>query len=198
MTLTFLTRIKMDTIKELENKIQRAKIKEEIIKKQLKNDFFSLIKRVFENKSIKAIYWTQYTPYFNDGEECIFRVNELCCVVNKKFSEIEDRYRNFVGQPSGKNNLSQSVFFYHIETKGKNIELEIRDYFKISELKDIMSFASQEKDMETIFLMAQISQLMTSEYFERVLLDTIGNHSKVTITNGKNGMEVDIESYAHD
>lgn len=26
---------------------------------------------------IKAIGWTQYTPYFNDGEECIFGVHGL-------------------------------------------------------------------------------------------------------------------------
>jgi hypothetical protein len=26
---------------------------------------------------VKAIGWTQYTPYFNDGEECIFGVHSL-------------------------------------------------------------------------------------------------------------------------
>jgi hypothetical protein len=25
---------------------------------------------------VKVIVWSQYTPYFNDGEECVFRVNE--------------------------------------------------------------------------------------------------------------------------
>ena len=27
------------------------------------------------NPTIQAVVWSQYTPYFNDGEECIFSVN---------------------------------------------------------------------------------------------------------------------------
>ena len=27
---------------------------------------------------IKAVGWTQYTPYFNDGDACVFRVGEAC------------------------------------------------------------------------------------------------------------------------
>jgi hypothetical protein len=30
-----------------------------------------------EHPEVKAIGWTQYTPYFNDGEECTFGVNDL-------------------------------------------------------------------------------------------------------------------------
>jgi hypothetical protein len=26
--------------------------------------------------NVKAVRWEQYTPYFNDGEECVFSVNE--------------------------------------------------------------------------------------------------------------------------
>lgn len=29
-----------------------------------------------QNPAIKAIIWTQYTPYFNDGEPCEFSVND--------------------------------------------------------------------------------------------------------------------------
>ena len=35
------------------------------------------IKSIFEKTQIKAIYWTQYTPYFNDGEECIFGIQSI-------------------------------------------------------------------------------------------------------------------------
>ena len=28
-----------------------------------------------DNAKIKSIGWTQYTPYFNDGAECVFRVH---------------------------------------------------------------------------------------------------------------------------
>lgn len=29
-----------------------------------------------ETPQVKAVKWTQYTPYFNDGEPCEFRVND--------------------------------------------------------------------------------------------------------------------------
>ena len=190
----------MNEIKELEKKIQIAKIKEASVRNKIKNHFFDLIKKIFENKNIKSIYWTQYTPFFNDGEECIFRVNDLCCVVNDDFAKIEDRYNNFIGNNSTRR---QSAFFYFIEEERENgkeesFKLEIKKYSNISILKNVNEFAKEEKNMETIFLMSKLSELMNIEYFEKILLDTLGNHIKVTITNDKNDMEVNIESYDHD
>lgn len=31
-----------------------------------------------DNPDVQAIRWQQYTPYFNDGEECVFKVREIC------------------------------------------------------------------------------------------------------------------------
>lgn len=28
------------------------------------------------NPQVEQVYWTQYTPYFNDGDPCVFSVNE--------------------------------------------------------------------------------------------------------------------------
>lgn len=38
---------------------------------------------------IKLIKWTQYTPYFNDGEPCVFGVSELEFYVDKSSSFAE-------------------------------------------------------------------------------------------------------------
>jgi hypothetical protein len=45
------------------------------ISEQEVNDMFSA---VLSLKRVKGIAWTQYTPYFNDGEPCEFRVGEPC------------------------------------------------------------------------------------------------------------------------
>lgn len=44
------------------------------------------------NEGITAIRWTQYTPYFNDGEPCEFSTNEpyACTKKGAKFSQIDD------------------------------------------------------------------------------------------------------------
>lgn len=39
-----------------------------------------------KNPEVSAIRWNQYTPYFNDGEECVFRVNEM----EVQFADDED------------------------------------------------------------------------------------------------------------
>jgi len=39
--------------------------------------FIEELDKVFENEKITAIRWYQYTPYFNDGEACVFGISEL-------------------------------------------------------------------------------------------------------------------------
>jgi hypothetical protein len=49
------------------------------------------------NPRVQLIYWTQYTPWFNDGDECNFSVHEMYGAVGDGWSEedleeyIEDR-----------------------------------------------------------------------------------------------------------
>lgn len=51
---------------------------------ELKDDFMHQSKMIIENyirtymlaNNVWGIAWTQYTPYFNDGEDCIFSVND--------------------------------------------------------------------------------------------------------------------------
>lgn len=53
---------------ELAKKFQATA--QELFKKTTKNFFDSV-------PEIKAFYWSQYTPYFNDGEECVFSVYDV-------------------------------------------------------------------------------------------------------------------------
>lgn len=40
---------------------------------EITNEFFKL------NPGITAVYWKQYTPWFNDGDQCVFNVYDLEC-----------------------------------------------------------------------------------------------------------------------
>lgn len=48
-----------------------------------------------ENPKVHAIVWTQYTPYFNDGETCYFRVGEMYPMTKENY----DRYLEEDGYP---------------------------------------------------------------------------------------------------
>ncbi|MCM3884146.1 hypothetical protein [Frankia sp. R82] len=38
-------------------------------------EFKAALDRLFATAGVKAVVWTQYTPYFNDGEPCVFGMN---------------------------------------------------------------------------------------------------------------------------
>lgn len=49
---------------------------QEQMRNKIKANFHELAKTVFnEYPELKSFGWTQYTPYFNDGEECVFSSN---------------------------------------------------------------------------------------------------------------------------
>lgn len=46
--------------------------------KQLEPQFAEVFASFFaENPNVGGVQWTQYTPYFNDGDECVFSVNDM-------------------------------------------------------------------------------------------------------------------------
>lgn len=50
--------------------------------KELAAEFKVATQFFFEETPVKAIVWNQYTPYWNDGEECTFRVDEVYFVTS--------------------------------------------------------------------------------------------------------------------
>lgn len=84
------------------------------------------LKGIFEaNPKLYGITWLQYTPYFNDGDECVFGVYEIFPITLSKFEENE-----CVNSPYN---------YYSYEYDGK---------FDIDEVQD--SFGQIEKIMKEI------------------------------------------------
>ena len=54
---------------EMETLREKYKEKTQFIFKSMFSEFFS------EHPEVTAFGWHQYTPYFNDGDECVFRCN---------------------------------------------------------------------------------------------------------------------------
>jgi hypothetical protein len=53
------------------------KLKEEMCER-FKEELRTAFKTVFaEYPNVTRLVWTQYTPYFNDGDPCVFSVNDL-------------------------------------------------------------------------------------------------------------------------
>lgn len=94
---------------------------EKLIKKTLK-EFFN------ENKEVEKIKWRQYTPYFNDGDECVFHVDEVFVRLKKepKESNHGDYEDGFLDS-------------YDFKDTNKKLSNAIKDLYKLFEnVEDIM------------------------------------------------------------
>ena len=70
--------------------IQEQEALQKKFQEQAQTLFKGITKEFFEkNPQVKAIMWNQYTPYFNDGEECIFSVNDPT-YTNAEDEDLED------------------------------------------------------------------------------------------------------------
>ncbi len=125
---------------ELSLRDKLKKIKEEyneLGKKEIKDYILNLFKK--HKDSIRLITWIQYTPYYNDGDPCVFSIHNIgYFFTESKEKELRDKF-----------NLTDDLlyeehhgheFSYSIKKELQNqINLEIEDLEKdIKELKNII------------------------------------------------------------
>ena len=144
------------------------------VQEKLKKEFKAIITKLFEeNSELKAIVWEQYTPYFSDGDPCIFRVNEVA-FTNATGDDLDDiRYGEYDGENEDVRALS-SYFTPNSQWSRK----EDNEYAKLI-------------DFETF---KAVGQLMTSSEMKDVMLTTFGDHVRVVAT--REGFSID--EFDHD
>ena len=178
----------------LKHVIKKAEEKNLSIKNIVKNKFLMAIKNIFKNKNIEAISWTQYTPYFNDGEECVFQVGDLKI---KAFKEIS-MANEIVKQHAMKHNVKHfNEFFYSDKIDNNMVDIELC----FNNLKEIPNFGPllHNNDIKTIHDLYELNEIMRTTFFENTLKETLGDHMLINITRkDEDEIEVNIEKYDHD
>lgn len=78
----------MENFDELNEQIRQAK---EQMREKSEGLIEGMVKLFLDEcPEVTGIHWTQYTPYFNDGESCEFGVNEICFhILEDEDDEIE-------------------------------------------------------------------------------------------------------------
>jgi len=132
----------------------------------LKEKMNVLFKAFFDTyPQVKTIYWSQYTPYFNDGDECVFSVNDIYFTT----FDWED-----VDSPWGEDD---GVISPHGEWNSKKRCFEPNTKVSQSLINDMKKFSS----------------ILMSEANEAVMLAMFDNHVWVRAHRG--GFEVDEYSH---
>lgn len=168
------------------------------IKDTIKAPFNKLIEEFFAKHSDIAthIYWNQYTPYFNDGSECEFSVNEVQLAVKKDvYFEIDelsrkdfyikcysnqtpqDRY-NELGKFFDKNGVLIEGYWYEENTLNHTY------------LKYFLKLNTNYQGMIRDFL--SINDVISEN--EDLMLDMFGDHAEIICK--ADGIE--INEYNHD
>ena|SRR5690242_20398427 len=66
----------MSIVEKIKSEMAAFDAKRKELTEQLRKDFPALLAPLFEKyPGVKNVYWTQYTPYFNDGDTCEFSAN---------------------------------------------------------------------------------------------------------------------------
>ena len=156
------------------------------IQKEFPTMFVDLFKQA---PNLKSFGWTQYTPYFNDGDTCEFGVH------------IDYPYVNGVNEDyDGESDISIRIYDYKkLETEEDvriNDEVAAKSYtwFKGKQIGDNGLCYNPKYDKEVAHTVEQIQEILDT-IPEEFLKDMFGDHCKVTLYADGN---IEVEEYDHD
>ena len=181
---------------ETDKLIKDIEEKRESFKKEAQKVFKKLTDLVFNQfPKINSITWCQYTPYFNDGEECVFTLHEPC------FSNASAEYalENIeYGQNDGEDNSVEMLVVDNAEFS----KVEVWDI----PTRSLRPFSEEEKfsqedyvalgieNQQQLAILNALNNLMDSDIGHHILKDTFGNDVKVVAS--REGFA--IADYEHD
>lgn len=166
--------------------------------------FEPMVKEFFAaNPNVIGISWRQYTPYFNDGDECVFSVNDKVAVLKTDYcSDIEtyldddDRYEDY-----GENLLYYNPYFHKIQADIQNEKDELNqperwkghhDYCRVK-LQKYIEYLNYP-DIESINKNVQEFMKLLDTISDDIYKKMFGDHVSVSLT--ANGIH--IEEYDHE
>jgi len=160
----------MEILEKIKSEIAAFDEKRKELLANLKNDFAPMVAPLFEkHPKIKSISWNQYTPYFNDGDECTFSAN-LDLDYGMKVNGVDE------------------------DDDNSPLDWRIKYYLKGEEkYKDLLT-ENPNIDLEIYHGAIEFQQLLKS-IPESFLKDLFGDHMQITLLSTG---EVETEEYEHD
>jgi hypothetical protein len=157
------------------------------IQKEFPTMFVDLFKQA---PNLKSFGWTQYTPYFNDGDTCEFSVNIGYPWVNGGNEDYDDE-----------SDISIKIHDYKkLETEEDvRINAEVAEkagytWYKTKSIGDEGLCYNPEYDADAAHVVEQIKSVL-KDIPEEFFKDMFGDHVKVTLFADGN---IEVEEYEHD
>ena len=157
----------LEALKEKQNEISKLKAEAQ----QMASDAFDeFCKQIFEkHPKIESFGWTQYTPYFNDGDTCTFSANTNYISINGEY--VDDS--NWISETTVTNwgtwNRDLRVYEGRVEVPNLDYDAEL----------------AKGSDEITEFL---------SNFDNDFYITRFGDHAEITVT----AEGVSVDEYEHD
>ena len=159
-----------EMLTEIRKKQAEIKEMQKELQKKSAEIFLSSFKKLFEeNPMLKSFGWTQYTPYFNDGDTCYFSSNTDYLWINGENEDDASWSQEKKVISWGKYNNEKRAYEGRIEQNNP-------DY-----IPELVEASAKVKKFLSVF----------DEDFYKL---QFGDHTRITVT--ENG--IDTEDYEHD
>lgn len=159
-----------------------------------KDEFLTLLDAILSLPNVAAVKWDQYTPYFNDGDPCIFSVQEPRVIFDFEGTDFDNSTEDnqlFPGDYRDYDDgYTTSNLWTRIDKDGYS-GLFLPGHGGLNKAK--VSFASS-KGINTEPYYDALTNFSHTSQWERVALTNFGDHAEVTAT--LSGFSV--ETYEHD
>lgn len=140
-----------------------------------------LFKAVLDDPTIFLFGWTQFTPYFNDGDVCEFSVNGLWV------KTVEDQQ----AEESGEDDFED----WELEIEECQHPSLGRIPYRWDEgIRKYVDLPYMGPDEERYRRVVALSTAIQSAAYENAFLEKFGDHAAVTVCKDR----IVIESYSHD
>ena len=163
---------------------------------ELRKEFPSMFTELFaQAPKLKSVSWTQYTPYFNDGEECTFSAHTSDLYINDRHPDYDEDDELEDDEIS----VNPTVYITLRTEEDVRINKELaekynRTWYKKEGIGSSGLAPNPKYDADADRVSSEISEVLES-IPDEFLKDLFGDHSKVTIfANGT----IEVDDYDHD
>lgn len=173
-------------LNKINAQLEDFKAKRAALVKELQTEFPALLLPFLQqSKKIDSIGWTQYTPYFNDGDECVFGVNNDDLFVNGEREETPFLERTIYKQLATQEDVEQNK---------KAADVAGYKWYKDRKIGEQGLAINPEYDPAEVEVVENIKKVL-KQVPEDFYKDLFGDHCQVTV---KKDGTIETDSYDHD
>jgi hypothetical protein len=178
-------------LEQIKAEITAFDAKKKMLLAELQTQFPSMFIELFKKApNLKSFGWRQYTPYFNDGDSCVFRVHFDYPYINGASEDYDEEC-----------DISIKIHGYKVLETEEDVHIndEVAEksgytWYKGNQIGDNGLCYNTDYDEAAATAVDQIQEVLNS-IPEDFFLDLFGDHAKVTIyADGT----IDVEEYDHD